>query len=392
MYNLYYSGTNLLVLGAALLVTWGITFLVTKRSKKERTKQLINNWQYAILAIILYVFYAFAWFTTDANVLAGNLIVLVTIVNLIGIKKPAIFEKRVNEWAVGLSFILAGLMIVFDYSSWIYIEYIIIGILWIYFKIFYKKEIKFKYGFRGLMLAITIVAGIILYLFGNYVNVNTAHIRTNDYSVKLGKRSAVVSGYATPNSKVRTYLNGSEETPAEHADSDGYFEFTAQKPGKWVVKVTKNGKTDSDYTYVKKSAAWKKHQAKIEADRVIRHFEEYYQEAAEAIDNIGVDEYNTWSNENDSGVGGSIDSTLEKVQEKHKKDLNTAKLDLILLQSELKVLEDTGSSDYETYHQYYKDLKKFYIITVNPPAGDIDNFGNEYQDASLAVLDDIDEF
>lgn len=72
MYNLYYSGTNLLVLGAALLVTWGITFLVTKRSKKERTKQLVNNWQYVILAIILYIFNAIAWFTNDANVLAGN--------------------------------------------------------------------------------------------------------------------------------------------------------------------------------------------------------------------------------------------------------------------------------------------------------------------------------
>lgn len=392
MYNLYYSGTNLLVLGAALLVTWGITFLVTKRSKKERTKQLVNNWQYVILAIILYIFNAIAWFTNDANVLAGNLIVLVTIVNLVGIKKPVVFEKQLNEWAAGISFILAGLMTVSNYSNWMYIEYSIIGILWIYFKIFYKKEIKVKYGFRGLMLSITIVTGIILYMFGSYVNTNTAHIRTNDYSVKLGKHSATISGYATPNAKVRTYLNGSEETPAEHADSDGYFEFTAQKPGKWVVKVTKNGKTDSDYTYVKKSAAWKKYQAKIEADRAIRHFEAYYQEAAEAIDNIGVDEYNTWSNVNDSGVGGSIDSTLENVQEKHKKDLNTAKLDLILLQSELKVLEDSGNSDYDTYHQYYRDLKKFYNITVNPPAGDIDNFGDEYLDTRSSVSDDIDEY
>lgn len=72
--------------------------------------------------------------------------------------------------------------------------------------------------------------------------------------------------------------------------------------------------------------------------------------------------------------------------------MNTAKLDLILLQSELKVLEDSGNSDYDTYHQYYRDLKKFYNITVNPPAGDIDNFGDEYQDTRSSVSDDIDEY
>lgn len=75
--------------------------------------------------------------------------------------------------------------------------------------------------------------------------------------LKMDGMSADVSGYATPNSKVKTYLNGKEVTPAEKADEDGYFSFEANKPGKWTVKITKNGETDTDYTVVKASKKYK---------------------------------------------------------------------------------------------------------------------------------------
>lgn len=231
------------------------------------------------------------------------------------------------------------------------------------------------------------IIGFIVYSFGYNYEFNTAHIITDEYEVKMDGMSADVSGYATPNSKVKTYLNGKEVTPAEKADEDGYFSFEANKPGKWTVKITKNGETDTDYTVVKASKKYKEKKADLTKVR----FMDSFAVMSDSLESLGVDEYNRWSEADDSGQGGSVNDLITQVQKEHKDDVLTATSKKVGLDESISELKNMNDKEYNQYSNYYNDMVTFYRTVLNPPAGYKDNFGDKFDDLRDRINNDFDE-
>ncbi|KEK15687.1 hypothetical protein QSJ16_07755 [Limosilactobacillus reuteri] len=270
------------------------------------------------------------------------------------------------------------------------LTFIFLGAIWIYLSVFMKKDKLLKMSKKNSLMVLAIVVGLIVYAIGSNANYNTAHIETNDSSIKLGKKSATIFGYATPDTKVKTYLDGEEITPVEKSDSDGYFEFNAEAPGKWTVKVTKNGKTATDYIVVKKSSAWKKYQAKQGAKDAKEDFAAAYADAFEKLDSLGVDEHNTWASLDNAGTGGTIDDTLENIQKKNAKSILEVAGDFSDMEKDLKQLKAESVNDYNEYRLYYTDIKKLENTVLNPPAGEIDNFADAFEDQRNTVNSNLD--
>lgn len=231
------------------------------------------------------------------------------------------------------------------------------------------------------------IIGFIVYSFGYNYEFNTAHIITDEYEVKMDGMSADVSGYATPNSKVKTYLNGKEVTTAEKADEDGYFSFEANKPGKWTVKITKNGETDTDYTVVKASKKYKEKKADLTKVR----FMDSFAVMSDSLESLGVDEYNRWSEADDSGQGGSVNDLITQVQKEHKDDVLTATSKKVGLDESISELKNMNDKEYNQYSNYYNDMVTFYRTVLNPPAGYKDNFGDKFDDLRDRINNDFDE-
>lgn len=231
------------------------------------------------------------------------------------------------------------------------------------------------------------IIGFIVYSFGYNYEFNTAHIITDEYEVKMDGMSADVSGYATPNSKVKTYLNGKEVTTAEKADEDGYFSFEANKPGKWAVKITKNGETDTDYTVVKASKKYKEKKADLTKVR----FMDSFAVMSDSLESLGVDEYNRWSEADDSGQGGSVNDLITQVQKEHKDDVLTATSKKVGLDESISELKNMNDKEYNQYSNYYNDMVTFYRTVLNPPAGYKDNFGDKFDDLRDRINNDFDE-
>ena len=391
MDKLYFSGKDTVDFALTLLLTQIIFWTLMKFIKSDHIKAKLPAWYNVILSVMLFITGNFFWYVSDVRTLAIFLFIITLTITLLGFKFKAIVDKNISNWAVGITLIIAGILIIYNYSVNLYLEFIVIGILWLLATIKWPSYKLGKLSSKSILGIVTLVLGIFCAVLGSYYYDETAHIQTDNYSVTLGKQSAWVSGYATPNSKIHTYLDGKEETPAEKSDADGYFEFEVNVPGKWTVKVTKDGKTVSDYTIVKKSAAWKKHQAKIEAKEAKNNFMDYYADAYEALDNVGVDEYNTWLDENSNGEGGYIDDTLDAVQNQDKKDVQDAVADIILIQASLEKIKNADDSDYAAYHQYYSDIKRLQSVVINPPAGDIDNFGNLFEEYRTNVDNNLTE-
>lgn len=312
MENLYYIGQDLLYFAVALLGTQIIMWIAGKLIKdKEKKVNFKTSWYNLIFSILFLLLYS----QVGIILTVFNLLVL-----LFGIRFTVLKDKKVSDWGTGIIFILITVLNIFngEYDKeW---EFAIVGIAWLLFRFVIQKEKFWKFSKMGFFTLLSMIIGFIVYSFGYNYEFNTAHIITDEYEVKMDGMSADVSGYATPNSKVKTYLNGKEVTPAEKADEDGYFSFEANKPGKWTVKITKNGETDTDYTVVKASKKYKEKKADLTKVR----FMDSFAVMSDSLESLGVDEYNRWSEADDSGQGGSVNDLITQVQKEHKDDVLTA--------------------------------------------------------------------
>ncbi|EEU30577.1 hypothetical protein HMPREF0501_00955 [Limosilactobacillus coleohominis 101-4-CHN] len=344
----------------------------------------------SIIPLVLYELLIFTLLCcNNSSYIAGIiLIVIMLVLAIVGRNHSVVSDRKISDWLMGIGIAFVGAC--GDDGLYPMLAFVILGIFSIYLSVFVKRNKLLQMSKKYFLSGATIIIGLIVYAIGNNANYNTAHIETSDYSINLGKKSATITGYATPNAKVKTYLNGDEIKPAEKSDDDGYFEFDARTPGKWIVKVSKNGQTASDYTVVKKTSTWKKYQAKQGAKEAKKDFAVAYADAFDKLDSIGVSEYNAWAEENNSGSGGTIDDTLESIQKKHVKDVLAIESDISDMKEALKRLKEGNMDDYKEYRAYYSDIKKLENTVLNPPAGEIDNFGDEFEDGRNTVNSNLD--
>lgn len=296
-------------------------------------------------------------------------------------------DKNVSDWGTGIIFILMTALNIFNGEYDYQWEFAVLGIIWLLFRFVIQKEKFWKFSKMGLLTLLSMIIGLIVFSIGYINEFETAHILTDEYEVKMDGMSADVSGYATPNSKVRTYLNGSEVTPAEKSDKDGYFSFEANKPGKWTVKVTKNGETDTDYTVVKASKKYKEKKA----NEVKEDFKKGFSIIYYIAEDLGVDEYNRWLEVDESGTGGSVDDLIDQVQKEHESDISLAKVAKTGLDDNISQLKNMDIDDYEKYNDYYNDIVTLYRTVMNPPAGYKDTFGDKFDNLRDKVSSDLDE-
>lgn len=379
MENLYYIGQDLLYFAVALLGTQIIMWIAGKLIKdKEKKVNFKTSWYNLIFSILFLLLYS----QVGIILTVFNLLVL-----LFGIRFTVLKDKKVSDWGTGIIFILITVLNIFngEYDKeW---EFAIVGIAWLLFRFVIQKEKFWKFSKMGFFTLLSMIIGFIVYSFGYNYEFNTAHIITDEYEVKMDGMSADVSGYATPNSKVKTYLNGKEVTPAEKADEDGYFSFEANKPGKWTVKITKNGETDTDYTVVKASKKYKEKKADLTKVR----FMDSFAVMSDLLESLGVDEYNRWSEADDSGQGGSVNDLITQVQKEHKDDVLTATSKKVGLDESISELKNMNDKEYNQYSNYYNDMVTFYRTVLNPPAGYKDNFGDKFDDLRDRINNDFDE-
>lgn len=379
MGNLYYIGQDLLYFAVALLGTQIIMWIAGKLIKdKEKKINFKTSWYNLIFSILFLLLYP----QVGVILTVFNLLVL-----LFGIRFTVLKDKKVSDWGTGIIFILITVLNIFngEYDKeW---EFAIVGIAWLLFRFVIQKEKFWKFSKMGFFTLLSMIIGFIVYSFGYNYEFNTAHIITDEYEVKMDGMSADVSGYATPNSKVKTYLNGKEVTPAEKADEDGYFSFEANKPGKWTVKITKNGETDTDYTVVKASKKYKEKKADLTKVR----FMDSFAVMSDSLESLGVDEYNRWSEADDSGQGGSVNDLITQVQKEHKDDVLTATSKKVGLDESISELKNMNDKEYNQYSNYYNDMVTFYRTVLNPPAGYKDNFGDKFDDLRDRINNDFDE-
>lgn len=379
MENLYYIGQDLLYFAVALLGTQIIMWIAGKLIKdKEKKIKIKTSWYNLIFSILFLLLYP----QVGVILTVFNLLVL-----LFGIRFTVLKDKKVSDWGTGIIFILITVLNIFngEYDKeW---EFAIVGIAWLLFRFVIQKEKFWKFSKMGFFTLLSMIIGFIVYSFGYNYEFNTAHIITDEYEVKMDGMSADVSGYATPNSKVKTYLNGKEVTTAEKADEDGYFSFEANKPGKWTVKITKNGETDTDYTVVKASKKYKEKKADLTKVR----FMDSFAVMSDSLESLGVDEYNRWSEADDSGQGGSVNDLITQVQKEHKDDVLTATSKKVGLDESISELKNMNDKEYNQYSNYYNDMVTFYRTVLNPPAGYKDNFGDKFDDLRDRINNDFDE-
>ena len=379
MENLYYIGQDLLYFAVALLGTQIIMWIAGKLIKdKEKKINFKTSWYNLIFSILFLLLYP----QVGVILTVFNLLVL-----LFGIRFTVLKDKKISDWGTGIIFILITILNIFngEYDKeW---EFAIVGIAWLLFRFVIQKEKFWKFSKMGFFTLLSMIIGFIVYSFGYNYEFNTAHIITDEYEVKMDGMSADVSGYATPNSKVKTYLNGKEVTPAEKADEDGYFSFEANKPGKWTVKITKNGETDTDYTVVKASKKYKEKKADLTKVR----FMDSFAVMSDSLESLGVDEYNRWSEADDSGQGGSVNDLITQVQKEHKDDVLTATSKKVGLDESISELKNMNDKEYNQYSNYYNDMVTFYRTVLNPPAGYKDNFGDKFDDLRDRINNDFDE-
>ena len=379
MENLYYIGQDLLYFAVALLGTQIIMWIAGKLIKdKEKKINFKTSWYNLIFSILFLLLYP----QVGVILTVFNLLVL-----LFGIRFTVLKDKKVSDWGTGIIFILITVLNIFngEYDKeW---EFAIVGIAWLLFRFVIQKEKFWKFSKMGFFTLLSMIIGFIVYSFGYNYEFNTAHIITDEYEVKMDGMSADVSGYATPNSKVKTYLNGKEVTTAEKADEDGYFSFEANKPGKWTVKITKNGETDTDYTVVKASKKYKEKKADLTKVR----FMDSFAVMSDSLESLGVDEYNRWSEADDSGQGGSVNDLITQVQKEHKDDVLTATSKKVGLDESISELKNMNDKEYNQYSNYYNDMVTFYRTVLNPPAGYKDNFGDKFNDLRDRINNDFDE-
>lgn len=379
MENLYYIGQDLLYFAVALLGTQIIMWIAGKLIKdKEKKINFKTSWYNLIFSILFLLLYP----QVGVILTVFNLLVL-----LFGIRFTVLKDKKVSDWDTGIIFILITVLNIFngEYDKeW---EFAIVGIAWLLFRFVIQKEKFWKFSKMGFFTLLSMIIGFIVYSFGYNYEFNTAHIITDEYEVKMDGMSADVSGYATPNSKVKTYLNGKEVTTAEKADEDGYFSFEANKPGKWAVKITKNGETDTDYTVVKASKKYKEKKADLTKVR----FMDSFAVMSDSLESLGVDEYNRWSEADDSGQGGSVNDLITQVQKEHKDDVLTATSKKVGLDESISELKNMNDKEYNQYSNYYNDMVTFYRTVLNPPAGYKDNFGDKFDDLRDRINNDFDE-
>lgn len=378
MDNLYYIGQNILNFAGSLLGTQIIIWVAGRLIKDEEKKnQFKLSWFNTIFSILMLL---------SSSSVGIFLVVFNLLVLLFGKRFTVLKDKNISDWGTGIIFILMTALNIFNGEYDYQWEFAVLGIVWLLFRFVIQRERFWKFSKMGLLTLLSMIIGFIIFSFGYNYEFETAHILTNEYEVKMDGMSADVSGYATPNSKVRVYINGEEDT-AEKSDEDGYFSFEAYRPGKWTVKVTKNGETDTDYTVVKPSKEYKeKHAANVKLN-----FAGIFNLMSEPLESIGVDEYNRWLEADENGTNVSVDDLITQVQKEHAKDVLTAVSKKSSLDKTIQELKNMNDSEYEKYNDYYNDMITYYRTVMNPPAGYKDTFGDKFDDLRDKITNDLNE-
>lgn len=387
MINLRYSGENIVAFAAALLLTQLIIWSLSKWGKNDKFKHAINNnWYNVVLSVVMFVIGSAI---DNDSIYVGEVGILSLIVSLIialiGIKKTVIAEKHISDWAIGIVMIIFGVGEV-SFYSYPYIEYIIIGIIWILITVFWKSKKVWKLSVKNSLGVFVAILGLIAVSVGNYAMNNTAHIVTDNYSVKLGKKYAYVSGVATPNTKVYAYQDG-YRIDSQKTDKDGYFSFKIEDPGKVTVKVSKNGNTDSDYTIVKTSP-------KNDYTFLKERFISLYSSLGAAVEDLSSKEGDEWNDAiENSDDDFDVDATIESIEDKHSEDIkNIALTTESLHKTDQKIQKNSyaSESDKETIHDAYLDMKHFSDHATNIH-GSYDDFIDEHNDLDQKVADHAEE-
>lgn len=265
--ELQHVGGELAIFAIALLLTEIIYWLLNKIIKNNQIKNGLLIWYNVILSTLLFSSKYIFKYISDKFGIAPALngaayvilpiigiyelvitLIIAIIVTIIGIKKPTIAQTKASDWAFGIIMIVFGILVGFTYSY----EEIIIGILWILISLKWSNLKIWKLPSKTFFGVISLLLSIFFISLGDYYDRTTAHIYTIDNSVTLRKRSVLISGRATPKAKISIYLEGYKVVTSDPIGNDGYFNFKAYSPGKWTVKVTKNGETSSASTIVKK--------------------------------------------------------------------------------------------------------------------------------------------
>ena len=200
--NLYSMGQNILYFTGSLLGTQIIMWLADKLVKDDEKRNKFKSSGYNIIFSVL-----FLWFNTRLGII---LLVFNLLVVLFGIRFTLLKDKKIADWGTGIILVLTTVLNVIsgEYDKqW---EFAVLGIAWLLFTVVFQNEKIWKFTRMGLFTLLSMVSGVVIYLIGYNYQFETAHILTTEYTTTMDGMSADVSGYATANAKVRTYLDGEE--------------------------------------------------------------------------------------------------------------------------------------------------------------------------------------
>ena len=235
-----------------------------------------------------------------------------------------------------------------------------------------------------------LIIGNLLFFFANFDYYLCPHITVSNSSVKMKNLSATISGTATPNTVVKIFYNGKEQTPSGKSNKYGDFSFDAKVPGIWKLQVTKNGETETASVKVIESNAYREKQIKDQAKEIIKDFSLTYTITFYTADSLGVDEYNAWLKYiKEDSIYNNPDEVIDAIQREtdHKEDIKQLTENIELLSSYAKQLKQIGYEEADNYINYYQDINSFVNIVVSP-SGNISNFGDNFDSQRNIVKND----
>ena len=157
MDKLYFSGKDTVDFALALLLTQIIFWTLMKFIKSDHIKAKLPAWYNVILSVMLFITGNFFWYVSDVRTLAIFLFIITLTITLLGFKFKAIVDKNISNWAVGITLIIAGILIIYNYSVNLYIEFIVIGILWLLATIKWPSYKLGKLSSKSILGIVTLV-------------------------------------------------------------------------------------------------------------------------------------------------------------------------------------------------------------------------------------------
>lgn len=391
MNNLYYLSQNFIIFGLGLLCTQA-TFLLLNKTKKvainyERWFTIFLS-LYFILMDKIFVFLFPLTIPLLGYIGVINIILLLPTA-ILSIKFTKILKYNILYWIVGVMLFLSGIgRLAPEYGT--NPDCFIIALGWLLFTIVLGDKPIFKLKKINFLATLFLIIGNLLFFFANFDYYLCPHITVSNSSVKMKNLSATISGTATPNTVVKIFYNGKEQTPSGKSNKYGDFSFDAKVPGIWKLQVTKNGETETASVKVIESNAYHEKQIKDQAKEIIKDFSLTYTITFYTADSLGVDEYNAWLKYiKEDSIYNSPDEVIDAIQREtdHKEDIKQLTENIELLSSYAKQLKQIGYEEADNYINYYQDINSFVNIVVSP-SGNISNFGDNFDSQRNIVKND----